>query len=286
MEIIVLNLLNGIAFGAILFLLAAGLSLTLGVMGIINMTHGAFYMVGGFVGWSVAVQNKMDFWLAVLMGALAAGVVGLVIERGFLRFLHGQPNEQVLLTFGFVYILTNLSLWFWGPLVRAPFTPPMLSSNINIMGWPYSISRIAIILIGLAMALGLWWLQDRTRIGAIIRAGMDDKEMIAGLGINIGLASAIIFFFGSFIAGGAGVIGAQLLGVSLKFGIEVLVFSLIVVIVGGLGSVQGALVGALLIGIIDTFGRAFFPDFAWYLIYIMMIVILLAKPSGLLGRKA
>ena len=280
-----LNLLNGVSFGTILFLLAAGLSLIMGVMGILNLAHGVLYMVGAFVGWTVAVQLGLNWGLAVLSGGLAAGVVGLVMERGFLCHLYRQLNEQVLLTIGFVYVLTNLTLWLWGPLPKMPFTAPFLSGSFPIVGWSYPISRVVIILIGLVLAIGLWWLQDKTRVGAITRAGMDDKETTMGLGINLPLVFTAVFFIGSFIAGIAGIVGAQLFGVYLEISWEVLLLALAVVVVGGMGSVQGALLGSMLIGVSDAFVKALFPDLAMFTIYLVMIIILLAKPSGLLGRK-
>ncbi len=285
MDMVVLNLLNGISFGSVLFLLACGLSLILGVMGILNLAHGALYMIAGYVGWSVAVRYGLNFGLAVLAGGVAAGLVGLLMERGFLRHLYRQLNEQVLLTIGFIYIFMNLSLWVWGPTPKAPFAPSFLSGSFHIMGWSYPSVRIAIILIGLVFAVGLWWLQDKTRLGAIVRAGMEDKEMAMGLGINMDRVFTLVFFFGAFTAGLAGVIGAQLLGVYLNLGWDILLYALIVVVVGGMGSVQGALLGAILIGLIDAFGKALFPEFAMYTIYLAMVIILLARPRGLLGRR-
>lgn len=285
MELFVLNVLNGISFGAILFLLGSGLSLIFGVMGILNLAHGALYMVGAFVGWTIAVQQGLNFWSAVLAGGLTSGLLGLVMERGFFRYLHRMLNEQVLLTFGFLYILTNLGLWIWGAVPKAPFTAPILSGSFHVIGeWSYSTARIAITLIGIALAAGLWWLQDKTRVGAIIRAGMDDKEMTTGMGINYGLVATAVFFLGCFIAGAAGVIGAHLFGVTLELGLSILLLALVVVVIGGAGSVQGALLGGMLIGLIISFGKALFPELSMFVVYLAMIIILLVKPSGILGK--
>jgi len=286
MDLAVLHLLNGISFGSLLFLLSSSFSLILGVMGILNLSHGALYMIGAYVGWSLAVQYGLNFGLATLAGGAAAGLIGLIIERGFLRHLYMQLNEQVLLTYGFVHILTNLSLWLWGPVPRPPFRTPILSGSFSITDWTYPVARIAIIFIGLALAAGLWWLQDKTRAGAIVRAGMDDKQMAMGLGINLELVSIVIFFLCSFIAGFAGVIGTQLLGANLALGMHILLLSLIVVVVGGIGSVQGSLLGAMLIGLIDTFGKALFPELAMFTMYLVMIIVLAVRPRGLLGRRA
>lgn len=285
MEFFVSNLVNGISFGMILFLIAAGLSIVMGLMGITNLAHGALYMVGAYVGWTIAVQLKMDFWLAVFAGGISGALVGILIYRLFLRRLYKQPNEQVLLTFGFVYILSNIVIWVWQGHRRLQFTAPYLFGSVDIGGMPFAKDRLAIIGIGVLVAVVLWYLQSRTRIGAIIRAGMDNKEITMGLGINLELISALVFFLSAFIAGFAGVVGAQLLGAYSWLGTDILLYALIVVVVGGLGSVQGALLGGLVIGLVDTFGKALFPELAMFTIYFAMIAILLIKPSGLLGRK-
>jgi len=285
MEFFVTSLLNGLSFGMILFLIAAGLSIIIGVMGIVNLSHGALYMFGGYFGWMIAQQLGLNFWFAVFIGGLSAGLVGLGIERAFLRRLYKQLNEQVLLTFGFVYIITNICLWVWGGDAKVPFSDPALSGSFNLAGLLYPKTRIIVIAIGTVLAVFLWWLQDKTRIGAIIRAGMDDREMVTGLGINLDRVSMLIFFLAAFIAGSAGVIGAQLWGVYSYQGIQTLLFALIIIIVGGIGSIQGALVGALTIGVIDAFGRALLPELSMFFMFMVMIIILIAKPSGLLGRK-
>ena len=285
MDWFVINLLNGLSYGMVLFLIASGMSIVLGAMGITNLAHGAIYMVGAYVGWTVAVQWKATFGLGLLAGGLSAGIIGLALERGLIRRLYKQPNEQVLLTFGFVYILTNLCLWVWGGWPRPPFMPKFLIGSVEIMGRSFPKARIAIIIVGFALAVALWWLQDRTRAGAIVRAGMDNKETTMGLGINLELTFAIIFFISAFIAGAAGVVGAQLLGVRTSLGMEVLLFALIVIIVGGVGSIQGALLGGILIGVIDSFGRALFPQLAMFFMYLTMIVVLIVRPTGILGRK-
>lgn len=282
---VILNLLNGLSYGMLLFLLASGLSIVLGLMGIWNLAHAGLFMVGGFVGWTIAVQYGMNFWLAVFVGAVTAGVIGLGIERGFLRHLYKQVNEQVLLTFGFVYILTNLALWIWTGRFRVPFTAPALAGSFTIGDITYPLARVEIIFVGLAVAAGLWWMQDRTKLGAIIRAGMDDKEMAMGLGINMGRVSMFVFFLAAFLAGFAGVIGAQFLGVYPGLSLDMLLPALIVVIVGGMGTIQGALLGAVLIGLVDAFGRALFPQFAMFTMYVAMVIILVVRPSGLLGRR-
>lgn len=280
----IVTLLNGISFGFILFLVAMGLSLVLGTMGILNLAHGAFYMIGGYVGLEIAGLG-VNFWLAALAGGLAAVLVGLVIERGFLSRLHKLLNEQVLLTLGFVYILGNISLWIWGAWGKMGTVPSILSGSMSIGNLAFPVYRIAIIFIGLVFAAGLWWFQDKTRIGAIVRAGMDNKAITMALGVNYGLIATLVFVLGIFIAGVAGFLGAPILGINPGTSMEALTFALIVVIVGGMGSMQGTLVGGIVIGLVDAIGKALLPEFAMYTIYLAMIIVLLLRPSGLLARR-
>lgn len=285
MEFFTLNLLNGVAFGFILFLLASGLSLALGVMGVLNLAHGVLYMVGAYLGWTIAIKLGMNFWLAVLVAAIAAGILGLVMERGFFRYLHGLLNEQVLLTFGFIYFITNIVQWIWGTIPKAPFTAPFLAGSFPVGTYTYPYSRIAAIVIGLILAGGMWWLLDKTKAGAIIRAGMDDKEMTTGLGINVGLVATAIFSLGAFIAGAVGVLGTCIFGITLDLGLDVLLYALVIVVIGGMGSIPGALLGSMIIGIADSFIQGLSPDFAAFSMYFIMIIILLIKPTGLLGKR-
>lgn len=285
MEAVLLTFLNGISYGMLLFLVASGMSIVMGLMGIINLAHGALYMVGGYIGWTIAVQYDLNFGLAVFLGGCAGGFTGLIIERGFLRRLYKQPNEQVLVTFGFVYILSNLCVWIWGPRRRLQFTGESLSGLIYLGNIPFPVTRVFTIITGIVVAVVLWWLQDKTRFGAMVRAGMDDKEMTTGLGINLERVSMLVFFLAAFIAGIAGVIGAQLLGVYSWLSTDILVLALVVVIVGGMGSVQGALSGGIVIGLIDTVFKTLFPQFSMFTIYVAMIIILMVRPSGLWGRR-
>lgn len=285
MDIYALTILNGVALGSVLFLVASGLSLVLGVMGILNLTHGAFYMIGAFVGWTIAVKLGWNFAVAVIAAGLAAGLVSLILHLSLLRHLHKQLNDQVLLTVGFIYILTNLSLWIWGGVSKATFTAPALRSSIPILGWSYPVAKIVIIFIGIAVVTGLWWLQDRTRIGAIIRAGMDDKEMTMSLGINVERVSIAIFSLGGFLAGIAGIIGAQLMGAYLDMSTDILLLGIAVVVIGGMGSVQGAMLGGIFIGLADAFSKLVLPEIAMFTPYLAMVIILLVRPTGFLGKR-
>lgn len=286
MDLFLSNFLNGISYGMILFLIAAGMSIVMGIMGITNLAHGVIYMVGAYIGWQIFVDMGYSFWLAILMGGIGAGLLGLVMERIFLRRLYKQLNEQVLLTWGFVYIITNLVILIWGGRYRLQFTAPELNVSISLGNLSFPMTRVVITIFGLLVALFLWYLQDKTRIGAIVRAGMDDKEMIEGLGINLAAVATGVFFVASFVAGLAGVVGAQLLSPYPGMGTDILILTLAVIIVGGVGSIQGSLLGGLLIGLIDAFGKALFPALAMFTPYFAMVLILLLKPSGLMGRKA
>lgn len=283
MDVWALHILNGISYGMILFILASGLSLILGVMGILNLAHGSLYMLGAYIGLTLA-SSVGNFWLVALLSGIGIALLGLLLERVFLSRLYGQYNEQVLLTIGFIYILGNIALWTWGAWVKTGAPPPYLATSIAIGSLSFPLYRFVLIFIGLAIFAGLWWLVEKTRAGAIIRAGMDDKEMTMGLGINYGLVCSAVFFLGTFLGGFAGFIGTPVLAASPEIGFPMLLMALIVVIVGGVGTVKGTLLGALTIGIIDSLGKAFFPDFAMFTIYVVFIIILLVKPSGLLGR--
>lgn len=279
-----LSILNGIAFGSILFLLAVGFSLIMGVMGILNLAHGAIFMVGAYVGWTLAVEHEVNFILAILAGGASAGLVGFVMDRGFLRHLYKQMHEQALLTVGFIFIITNLTLWIFGPIDRPSFVPSFVAGSIPLGDGQYPIFRIATIGIGLVVFLGFWWFQEKTRVGAIVRAGMDNKEMTVALGINLGLVSALVFLLGSFMTGTAGVIGIQLMGADLRSPISILILALIVVVIGGVGSIQGAFVGSMLVGLIDNIGKTLFPQFAMFTLFLAMIIVIIVRPRGLLGR--
>lgn len=284
MDLLVLNFLNGISFGMVLFLLAAGLSLTYGVMGVLNLAHGSLYMVGAFVGFFV-LSGGHGFWLAALLGGIAAGLGGLVLEKVFLSRLHNLRGAQATLTVGIVYILGNLCLWIFGPQNRLAAPPLWFTFSVHIGNYTFPVYRLVLIIIGTGFFIGLWLLLTKTRIGAIIRAGMDDKEMIMGLGSNYELVSTAVFSLGAFASGFAGAIALPMIGVAPYISWDIFLYALIVVVVGGLGSLQGSLIGALAIGIIDTFSRSLFSDFSMFILYAVLVITLLIKPSGILGRK-
>lgn len=283
---LLLSLLNGLALGGILFLVSAGLTFTFGVLRVLNLAHGALYMIGAFVGWAVAVQWGWGYLAAVAAGAVAAAVIGIVIHRGFLRYVHGGINEQAVLTFGFVLILTNLTQWMVGPQPKVPFTPPALAGTVSLGTTSFPLARLTLIVVALVIAAALMLIDRGTLIGARIRAARTDPVMLRHLGVNVGLLTTGVFAAGAALAGLGGVIGAQVLGANIDQAVSVLLLAIVVVVVGGLGSVLGSLIGAVLIGCLQALGTVYFPALASFTIYLVMIAILLVRPTGLLRGSA
>jgi branched-chain amino acid transport system permease protein len=284
LELIVANFLNGISYASILFIIASGLSLVFGVMGVINLAHGALYMLGAFIGLAVAAFTN-NFLIAAIGATLGLGIIGLIVERVFLGRLYRMLDQQALLTLGFVYIFANIALWVWGPFPLMGKTPAFLSSSIDIGDYAFPVYRFGLIFMGIVLFFGMWWLQDKTRIGARVRAGMDNKNMTMSLGINYGLIATAIFILGAALGGLAGFLGSPILGADPQMSMPTLLLAMIIVVIGGLGSVQGALIGSLIIGIITTFGNVYFQDFSMFTAYFIFIIVLIVKPTGLLGRK-
>jgi len=279
------QVVSGLCFGALLFLLAAGLSLMYGLMGVVNIAHGGYFMVGGYVGLSV-FQGTGSFVLAILAGLATGGALGLLTERFFLRPLYAlRGHEPVLMTFALCIILGDFSLFVWKGMPTWIPTPSLLAFSVSIAGSPYPVYRLFSLLIGLLVFAGVWWFQEKTRWGAIVRAGVDDKEMVTGLGINIPLVFTMVFALGAFLAGFGGVVGSPLIGLYPGMEIEVFILALAVVIVGGIGSLPGCLLTCFLIGLADTFGKTQWPGYASLTIWLALVIILLVKPTGLFGRK-
>jgi branched-chain amino acid transport system permease protein len=274
---------NGISYGALLFLLASGLSLIFGVMRIVNLAHGSYFMLGGYVGLTVALYTK-SYTLALLAGAVAIGLVGVGMERFFLRRLRGEVLGQVLMTIGFALIFQDLALLIWG---GDPYTVPIpkaLSGTVRFGGAVFPIYRIFIVAVATVVGVALWLALDRTRAGAMIRAAVDDAEMAGGVGINVPRVSLAVFALGAALAALGGVIGGGFLGVYPGADFEVLPYAFVVVIVGGLGSLPGAVAGSLLVGLLDNFGKALFPELSYFTLFAPMAIILAIRPTGLFGR--
>jgi branched-chain amino acid transport system permease protein len=274
---------NGVSYGALLFLLAAGLSLIFGVMRIVNLAHGSYFMLGGYVGLSV-VWRTGSFLFALVVGALAIALIGVGMERIFLRTLAGQTLGQVLMTIGFALIFQDVALLVWG---GDPYTipvPRILSGSVRVGTFSFPTYRIFIVGVAIVVGAALWLSLDRTRIGAIIRAAVDDREMAQGVGINVPVVSLGVFALGAFLAALGGVIGGAFLGVYPGADFEVLPYAFVVVIVGGLGSLPGAMVGSVLVGLLDNFGKAIFPELSYFTLFAPMALILALRPTGLFGR--
>jgi branched-chain amino acid transport system permease protein len=280
----VIQALNGISFGMLLFLLAAGLSLIYGLMKILNLTHGSFYLLGGYIGLSV-IHLTGSFLLGVLAGSLSIAAIGVVMERFFLRRFHLQELPQTLLTFGFLFMFSDLAMVIWGGNPLTVPKPELLSSSFQLGPFVYPSYRLFIIFFGLAVAALLWYFQERTRVGAMLRAGVDDEETARALGINVSLLFSLVFALGAFLAGLGGIMGGPIMGVFPGADFEVLLLGFVVVIIGGLGSLKGALVGGLVVGLLDNFGKVFFPEFALFTIFAPMALILALRPTGLFGRE-
>lgn len=276
--------LNGISYGMLLFLLAAGLSLIFGLMKILNLTHGSFYLLGGYFGL-VVMHKTGSFVLAVLSASFAIAIIGVVIERFFLRRFHLQELPQALVTFGFLFIFSDLATVIWGSNPQMMPKPEVFSSSLQLGAFYYPSYRLFIIGFGLVIAALLWWLQDGTRIGAMVRASVDDEEAARALGINVSLLFTLVFAFGAFLAALGGVMGGPIVGVYPGADFEVLLLGFVVVIIGGLGSLKGALFGGLIVGLLDNFGKVFFPELALFTVFAPMAVILAVRPAGLFGRE-
>ena len=275
---------NGISYGALLFLLGSGLSLIFGVMRIVNLSHGSYFLLGGYV--AITVMRATGSWLLALpAAAFTVAVIGLVMERVFLRPLGFDPLRQVLLTVGFAFLFQQAALDIWGGdnLIIQP--PPALSYSVVVGGLHLPVYRIFMIGLAIAIGLALWFAMERTRVGAIVRATVDDAEMARGVGIDTSRVSMFIFALGAFLAALGGVIGGAFLGVYPGLDFEVLPIAFAVVIIGGMGSLAGAAVGSMLVGLADNFGKALFPEISYFTLYAPMALILAVKPTGLFGRE-
>jgi branched-chain amino acid transport system permease protein len=273
-----------VSYGALLFLLASGLTLIFGVMRIVNLAHGAYFLLGGYVALTV-IWGTGSWVLALPAAALTIALVGLLMERMFLRPLGFDPLRQVLLTVGFAFLFQQAALDIWGGdnLIIQP--PSALSRTVVVGALHLPVYRIFMIALAAAIGLALWFAMERTRIGAVVRATVDDAEMARGVGIDTSKVSMFIFGLGAFLAALGGVIGGAFLGIYPGLDFEVLPIAFAVVIIGGMGSLSGAAVGSMLVGLADNFGKALFPELAYFSLYAPMVLILALKPTGLMGRE-
>lgn len=290
--------LNGLQFGVLLFLLAAGLTLVFGIMNFVNLAHGSFYMMGAY--FAAAVYGRTEsFLLAAVVAVPATLLLGIVVERIALMHLYQRDHlDQVLATFGLILFFNELVRIIWGPSSLYMNTPAWLSGTVSLFGLDYPAYRFAIITVGLAVGVALYILIHRTRVGMLIRAGATHPEIVAALGVNVRLLNTLVFGLGAALAGLAGLMAGPIVSVQSGMGEPILILTLVVIVTGGIGSVRGAFYGALIVGIVDTIGRAFLPTLlreffersiaqaagpaiASMLIYVLMAVVLAFRPQGL-----
>lgn len=274
---------NSVALGGLLFLLSAGFSLIFGLMRIPNLMHGSFFMLGAYLGFSM-LERGLWFWAAAIGSGLAMALLGGVIERVLLRRLAGQTLPQVLLTLGLSFMIADICLIIWTGDPWQPPTPAHLRGAWILGDMVFPIYRLAIVMVAVVMAALLWLMIDRTRIGAMIRAGVDDPEIARVVGIKVSRLFTLIFCLGAGLAAFAGVIGAPFLSIYPGLDAEMLPLALIIVILGGSGSLLGAFVGSFIIGFLFNFGQAMFPNLAYVILFLPMVLILVLRPQGLFGK--
>jgi branched-chain amino acid transport system permease protein len=276
---------NSVTLGGLLFLLSAGFSLIFGLMRIPNLTHGSFFMLGGYFAASL-IEWGLGFWPAAMVSGLLVAALGGLVERLILRRLAGAELAQVLVTLGLSFMIADVCLKVWtGDPVRIG-TPPGLQGVTAVGSFAFPTYRLAISLVAVAFAVALWLLMDRTRLGAMIRAGVDDPDMARVAGIRVSRLFTIVFCLGAWLAGFAGVIGGPILSVYPGLDQEMLPLALVVVILGGSGSLLGSLVGSFIVGFLYNFGQAMFPELAYVVLFLPMLIVLVVRPQGLFGRPA
>ena len=304
MEYLLIQMLNGVQLGLLMFLLAAGLTLTFGIMDLVNLAHGSLYMIGAYLAWTFITWTD-SFLLGALLALPATFIVGVILEVVVVRRLYGRDHlDQVLTTFGLILFFNELVRVIWGPAGKSIAVPPFLSQTVQILpGVPYPAYRFAIIVVGALVAILLAWLVARTRIGMLIRAGASNRRMIGALGVNIELLFTLVFGLGAVFAGLAGLMAAPITSVKIGMGDDILILAFVIIVIGGIGSIKGAFVAAMVVGQIDIVGRAFMPDLlktflsasaassaapaiSQVLIYIVMAGVLVWRPTGLFGQRS
>ena len=298
-----IQILNGVQLGLLMFLLAAGLTLTFGIMDLVNLAHGSLYMVGAYLAWTFITWTD-SFLLGALLALPATFVVGVIVEVVVARRLYVRDHlDQVLATFGLILFFNELVRVIWGPAGKSIAVPPFLSQTVQILpGVPYPAYRFAIIVVGALVALLLAWLVARTRLGMLIRAGASNRRMIAALGVNIELLFSLVFGLGAVFAGLAGLMAAPISSVKIGMGDDILILAFVIIVTGGIGSIKGAFVAAMGVGQLDIIGRVYLSDWlkavmdpaaasaaapaiSQVLIYIVMAAVLVWRPTGLFGQR-
>jgi len=277
--------MHGLVYGMLVFLVASGFTLVFGMMNVLNIAHAAFYMLGAYIGYTIS-NHLNNFWLSLLIGPLTVGTIGVIIERFFLRRAHKLGHlAEFLLTYGLFFILCQLVIINWGSIPHPVPTPILLAENISLFGISYPLYRLFIIVFSFLVFLGMALILIRTRIGMIIRAAVSDPDMIGALGTNVQTLFMVVFGGGAALAGLAGVIAAPFLNAYPSMGLEMLMDCFVIVIIGGLGSLLGAFVASLMIGELHSFGILWIPRFAMVFQYLLMVIVLIVRPTGLFGEK-
>ena len=285
MSMTIFQLLNGATFAALLFVVASGFTLIFGLMRIVNLAHGALYLFGGYLGLTVA-NFTGNFFLGAIGAAIGIALTGFIIDFGLLRFVRGVELRQVLLTLGVAFVLNDLSWGLWGGDTFSIQVPAFLDGPAEFGNMTYPIYRLFVLLVGVVIFISLSLLITKTRLGALIRAGVDDAETVSAMGVDIRRVFIYTFMLGSALAGLGGVMGGAFLTLYPTADSEILVYSLAVVIIGGRGSLIGAAVGSLLVGMLSTFGQVWFPELAYFVIFGPMAILLAFRPLGLFGKVA
>jgi branched-chain amino acid transport system permease protein len=281
------TLLNGLTLASLYFIVASGFTLVFGLMRNVNLAHGSLYLLGGYLGYTVAEQSG-SFLLALACGFAGAALVGLVMQVTIFRFMQGQDLRQTMVTIGLSIVIADALLWVFGAQVHQLSPPDWLSGPIRDIPVirAYSSYRLGLLPLGIAIGILLWLFLNRTRVGMMIRAGVDDRMMLAASGTNVNLVFAITFAIGAGLAGFGGVVGAVELSMVPGEDVRLLLASLIVVIVGGMGSVTGAALGAMLLGVAETYGLAYAPTYSVVFTFVILVLVLAFRPRGILGRPA
>jgi branched-chain amino acid transport system permease protein len=275
--------LNGLFSAALLFLIASGLTLAFGVMRIVNIAHGSFYMLGVYVAYSVFTRTQ-SLMLSALAAMLAVGAIGFVMQRVFLRRFAAEPLAQMMMTMGFALLFRDLALMIWGGDPFSLAYPPMLRGSVEIGEVVFPRYRLFVIVVAALVGVALWAINEKTLIGARLRATVDDPETASAMGINVALLSGIVFAAGAALAAFGGVMGGPILGGYAGIDFDLLPLAFVVVIVGGMGSLKGALAGSIAVGMIDNFGKALVPELSYFTLFAPMVLVLALKPTGLYGR--
>jgi branched-chain amino acid transport system permease protein len=283
----VVQTINGLTLAGVVFLVSSGFTLIFGVMRVTSLAHGAIFLLGGYVAYSVIADLHNFFW-GLAAGTIAMGALGLVIERVLLPPLRHSEMAELLATLGLVYVIDDVALAIWGgnPL---NISLPGVLNNSTVLPYgdiAYPNGRFFILGVSVAVAVALFVLLRRTRVGAIIRAGVDDRDMVSALGINVRIVFTGVFILGAALAGFAGVLGVPIVGLATGNDTTILLLALAVVVIGGLGSYGGAILGSVIIALADTYGTAYFPAVSYSILFIPLVIVLLVRPQGLLGRKA